>query len=465
MSPVSCVATFPSSYIQHSFRAQEVSHGDSGSLQGFCVLSPSLSVWQDEMLSGMACQTLVNFSYDVFGRCMLLEWEGLGEVVQRHMHKDVDTKISLARLIGNLALDTHGRKTLRGFNAMESLTGQLCARDENGQDAVELRRAAIWAISKCASDRTLAVRLCDIGALCQLLELMDTHKSKLGQVAGDAVDRLLQKNTSAKFWLRGEVDFEDMAADGWFDMSVGRPYTSLEDLQDEKANMGREVLLADISIDKELKAMLDLVDKKCEQAGLTRTVLDRRDIEATVIKKECIKAIAHVISDRMGGSVSYEKYNDFEYASEVNRCKQLRGSNVIWIGDLNKGTCRHRAFLFKYICDIKLPRLCRLERVKFERGGHVGHAWNVVKFYGDVDHEGNQQSYTVDLMHDVGALLHNGTDVLPPDEKLFMYNRNCCLWSLPIPAGWFFLNSFAHLYGSWALKDIHRHINICCALL
>ena len=54
-----------------------------------------------------------------------------------------------------------------------------------GKDAIEPRRAAILAIGKCASDRTSAVDLCDIGALTQLLSLMDTHWKQLGQVSGD----------------------------------------------------------------------------------------------------------------------------------------------------------------------------------------------------------------------------------------------------------------------------------------
>jgi len=48
-----------------------------------------------------------------------------------------------------------------------------------------------------------------------------------------------------------------------------------------------------------------------------------------------------------------------------------------------------------------MPYLCRLERSKIERGAHVGHAWNTIKFYGDVDQEGQQKSYTVDIMHQV----------------------------------------------------------------
>ena len=62
------------------------------------------------------------------------------------------------------------------------------------------------------------------------------------QVSEDAVDRLLQKSQSAKLWLRGEVDFEDCTADGWFDMGVGRPYTALDVLVGETMNTNRESL-------------------------------------------------------------------------------------------------------------------------------------------------------------------------------------------------------------------------------
>jgi HEAT repeat protein len=378
---------------------------------------------EDEIVSGMACQALSNCAFDVHGRPMLLEWGAIGDFVKCLTYKDVDTQLSAARAIGNFAIDSHGRKKVRESNAMPPLVLQLQAKDENGKDAIEPRRAAILAIGKCASDRTSAVELCDIGALTQLLSLMDTHWKQLGQVAEDAVDRLLQKSQSAKLWLRGEVDFEDMTADGWFDMGVGRPYTSLKDLQEEKENTNREVLLVNSETDNKLKQLLEQIEADCKELGLTQTVLDLRDQASTNIKIECVKKIAQRISEKMGGGIAYDKYIDFGYATEVQRCKALRRSNVIWIGDLNKGVCRHRAFLFKYICDIKLPYLCRLERAKIERGAHVGHAWNTIKFYGDVDQEGQQKSYTVDLMHEVGTLYDNGTDLYPADENCAKYQR------------------------------------------
>jgi len=135
------------------------------------------------------------------------------------------------------------------------------------------------------------------------------------------VDRLLQKSQSAKLWLRGEVDFEDMTADGWFDMGVGKPYTSLKDLQAEPVNTNREVLLADKSNDNKLAALLQLVDTECKALGLSPKVLDSRDLASTNIKKACVKKICEIISDKMGGGIAYDKYLDFGYGTEVQRCK------------------------------------------------------------------------------------------------------------------------------------------------
>ena len=188
----------------------------------------------DEVVSGMSCQALCNAAFDDGGRTMLLEKDAIKEFVRCLMYKDVETQLAAARAIGNFAMDSVGRSKVKQDGAMPPLVKQLQAKDENGKDAIEPRRAAILAIGKCAADRDSAVELCDIGALSQLLLLMDTHWKQLGQAAEDAVERLLAKSQSAKLWLRGELDYEDMTDDGWFDMGLGKPYTSRQVLQDEK---------------------------------------------------------------------------------------------------------------------------------------------------------------------------------------------------------------------------------------
>ena len=50
-------------------------------------------------------------------------------------------------------------------------------------------------------------------------------------------------------------------------------------------------------------------------------VLDSRDLASTNIKKACVKKICEIISDKMGGGIAYDKYLDFGYGTEVQRCK------------------------------------------------------------------------------------------------------------------------------------------------
>ena len=104
-------------------------------------------------------------------------------------------------------------------------------------------------------------------------------------------------------------------------MGVGKPYTSLKDLQAEPVNTNREVLLADKTNDNKLAALLQLIDTECKALGLSPKVLDSRDGASTNIKKACVKKICEIISDKMGGGIAYDKYLDFGYGTEVQRCK------------------------------------------------------------------------------------------------------------------------------------------------
>jgi len=378
---------------------------------------------EDEVVSGMACQALANAVFDVEARPQLLEMEAVPEFVRCLEYKDVDTQLSAARALSNFALDSVGRDQVREIGALPKLVAQLHAKDENGKDAIEPRRAAILAIGKCAWDRTSAVELCDIGALKELLQLMETHWKQLGEAASDSVERLLKMSQSAKMWLRGDLDYTDTTNDGWYDMGPGKKYESIQFLQSRKVDKGMEVLFADPRQDKNLRQMVESAKKKAAEMGLVPEMSDQKDELSIETKRKVVKMMSEMVSGAMGGSCSFEDYNDWAYAAEITRCKELRRSNVLWIGDMRRGVCRHRAFLFKFLCDQVMPGLARLERAKIERGAHVGHAWNCVKFYGDNDADGQQFVYTVDLMHDVGALFNNGTDLIEADEWVARYQH------------------------------------------
>jgi len=153
---------------------------------------------EDEIVSGMACQAVANACFDVESRPQLIEMDAIPEFVRCLKYKDVDTQLYAARALGNVALDAVGRQRMRECGALPELVEQLHAKDENGKDAIEPRRAAIIAIGKCAWDRASAVELCDIGGLRELLGLMDTHWKQLGEAASDSVERLLAQSPSAK---------------------------------------------------------------------------------------------------------------------------------------------------------------------------------------------------------------------------------------------------------------------------
>lgn len=108
------------------------------------------------------------------------------------------------------------------------------------------------------------------------------------------------------------------------------------------------------------------------------------------------------VSNTMGGIQvdDIAAPNEIQKLTEavVSYIKKELNSNVVPIGCITHGICRHRAILYKYLCDIEgIP--CRLVRGAFE---NVGHAWNVV-----IVHD---QYYLVDVMH--------GNHTFSPDNSI-----------------------------------------------
>lgn len=148
----------------------------------------------------------------------------------------------------------------------------------------------------------------------------------------------------------------------------------------------------------------------CASGGVTRQDAKLLALKETALqalgaideKEGRVVALAKLIASKLGNSVSYEDYGDFGFSTDVQRAKAERNSNVVSIGDLTKGACRHRAFLFKFLCD-QVGLECGLHRSRHVRGAHVGHAWNTV--YVEFD-----KVVVVDLMHSVGAMYPDGSD-------------------------------------------------------
>lgn len=76
----------------------------------------------------------------------------------------------------------------------------------------------------------------------------------------------------------------------------------------------------------------------------------------------------------------------------ISYVKEVLQSNVVPLGCITHGVCRHRAIMYKYLCDFcGIP--CRLVRGAYD---DVHHAWNVVLL--------GSKCYLVDIMHDPMAI-------------------------------------------------------------
>jgi hypothetical protein len=134
------------------------------------------------------------------------------------------------------------------------------------------------------------------------------------------------------------------------------PLPTITDLQSRPVDKKRETLLIDFASDSTLSSVLSVLS----------------DLLPTMSPEQQIKAIALAVSKIMGGPISESQLSDFHFTFRVSELKIAQGSNVIPIGQINKGTFYHRALLFKALCDRLGLRPCSLARGEYNR------AWNVI---------------------------------------------------------------------------------------
>jgi len=134
----------------------------------------------------------------------------------------------------------------------------------------------------------------------------------------------------------GVLDFVDSISSGFYD--TGRnvfPLPSLESLREIPPNKGREVILVDEAKDRKLLIMKEL--------ALETVHVMREDPE-----KERAIAVAKLIDTRMGGQDRDILSNSQKL---ITHLKEKMRNNVVLLGDISQGVCRHRAIMFKYLSD------------------------------------------------------------------------------------------------------------------
>ena len=109
-----------------------------------------------------------------------------------------------------------------------------------------------------------------------------------------------------------------------------------------------------------------------------------------------IRIIYSYVSDVMGGMV--KDISTFNYELVNGQAQYKEGSNLIPLGAVNKGLFRHRALLYKVLCD-NIGLVCSLQCSQY------GRVWNTIILSTD----NNFMTFVVDLIHQPGRLMHDNS--------------------------------------------------------
>ena len=197
-----------------------------------------------------------------------------------------------------------------------------------------------------------------------------------------ALEAGMRRNPSAKYRLREVLEEDDLlpscrspgaAAGGcsvFFDGGRGSVPVSLEEqlAMYNPTTCPREVIVIDPSRDAEL------VEWVCQVAEDLTTSMRG----ASLAEKLAVLAgrVAARLGDSQDGS---SRVHPASVEAAVQEVAAANGGEVL-LGTLRLGVCRHRALLFKLVCD-EVGIGCRLVRgwMADDEGKYHGHAWNVVR--------------------------------------------------------------------------------------
>lgn len=290
--------------------------------------------------------------------------------------------------------------------------------------------------------------------MLELLSDLAKHP-KLAVLAQQAIDRVLDSNLSAKYWQSGQLKHSDIIKDGFFDAGQARPgekHPTLKELLQKPLLLNRPVLYIsfqpckgdNLSDDMPSEASATSVSsketrsksrggketkgKKSKQQQLptggtsandkeTRedggevdtsmtfpadpTLLAyiahvKQNIQPLPSIKDQVISLAVYVSDVMGGQVI--DISSFNYELVNGQAQYKEGSNLIPLGAVNKGLFRHRALLYKVLCD-SIGLICSLKCSQY------GRVWNTVVLSAD----NNFIICVVDLVYQPGRLMLDGS--------------------------------------------------------
>lgn len=156
-------------------------------------------------------------------------------------------------------------------------------------------------------------------------------------MAKRVLEKSIRENSSCSYQLFGFVDYDQNIAKGdvFFDGGRLAVFSSLDELKLVSPKNAREIIVGDINNDAKLKQWLE-----------KNILVTLANINS---KHEMFKLIATMVFMQMQGTKKSE-FVEEEHKKHISAITDPT-TNVVMLGDVTIGVCRHRAILFKLACD------------------------------------------------------------------------------------------------------------------
>lgn len=291
---------------------------------------------------------------------MLIE-RSLGDLDQLITSEFPDILNTALLILATLAVDDAAREDISNRPHFMQTLIQLISNKK-----VAIRRNSLHALNSLAMMPKIAVSLCSFGLIEKLKKFAASSAMinlNLSAFATNALETLCHSNVVAKFWVKDVIDFEDVLEDGFYSIDPrSENYRSIDDLLNDVIHLRSEVLLLDQTRDENLKEAVEALANsfmvKAEPVAEASPPKQRKgkgkapepvEPQTTLVIPEwphVATAVANFVINRMGGPFESGR---IPFEADVSRCKYKTHSDVVMLGQLQVGTIRHRALLFKYL--------------------------------------------------------------------------------------------------------------------
>ncbi|KAJ7553595.1 hypothetical protein O6H91_06G104600 [Diphasiastrum complanatum] len=282
-------------------------------------------------------------------------------------------------------------------NVLDEIYKQDGSRGRRGQYDDSVSSLAQQTEQSYNLQLALALRLMADAELTEEPGFLDSPFEEDGQCYSSAKRSVLA--TAHRFWVNGSLGYLDKVQDGFYHIWGINPYvwTMCNDI-DEGGHMPSLESLLEVD-PSDLRMSVILIDSKGDlalQDLVTNALRLKGEASDT---RQLAEQLGKLVCMHMGGAAASEQGSLISCWNSCNKAlKEQFGSVVLPIGSLTVGLCRHRALLFKTLCD-KLDLPCRVARCCKFCGSDEGASCIVICE--------TEREYYIDLIVNPGTLFEH----------------------------------------------------------